>query len=505
MRRLSDFSEWYANAQLSQCDRQRPTCGQCTKSARTCGGYRDAADLVFRDQTQMLHARASQPPKRNEVEKSPSQEPSDTLVPYTADVRLTGLSPNEPMLVRSPKLNAERGLIHFFTNNFVCSGARRGTNLFWVPNNFDDLLKDESASHSIQSVGAMALARLQRSTYYYREAQKYYGLALLSLAESWRHDVATNKEATMIAILFLGFFEVLASDLSTSRQSWMTHLGGLGVFLAQCQKQLQNTSFGARMLLQTRSQVILNAIQTKSPVPAQFQSLSKGMNLSMALHVVQADAADNLMIRLATLQAQCWTSGAASTLLAELIVLDNDIDRFIESGVSSWSVVTQPSGCPPELWWEARHDLYPTPAVAHLASKMRAARILTHDLIHEVGLLLSLPGDQPLVVGVHQITHNTPNLTIRQLVADICATIPIFYRPSYATVGSGGIENRPQLGTTYWLFWPLEIMGSMKTASLELKEWTRQCFERIYETTGIVKAQLAAQKIQERISHTNVA
>jgi hypothetical protein len=157
---------------------------------------------------------------------------------------------------RSPKLDQDRGLIDFFANNFTCSGTVEvRNNLFWIPRDLDSLLlRDDTTRLSFQCTGAMALARLRKSPEYLREAQKRYSAALLSLAEKKLRPRTTKGPPVFMAVLLLSFFEVLASYDYSSRESWHTHLRGLGALFAETQQQ---SLIDPRMFRQTRSQVSL--------------------------------------------------------------------------------------------------------------------------------------------------------------------------------------------------------------------------------------------------------
>ena len=42
----------------------------------------------------------------------------------------------------------------------------------------------------------------------------------------------------------------------------------------------------------------------------------------------------------------------------------------------------------------------------------------------------------------------------------------------------------------------MEVIGSMSTAPKELTQWIVLCLARIYDTTGIVKAQVVADRLK---------
>lgn len=461
---------------------------------------------MFRDQSQSVIAKgiASSSAQTNTTGKTRSHSDSDSPESEIAKHAKPSRSAS-PRVIPSPKLNEDRGLIDFFANNFTCNPSNRGNNLFWIPSNFDDLLKEDCARYSVQSVGAMALARLQRSPYHYREAQKNYSLAVLNLTEFWRQNgEGAVKDAVLYTVLFLSFFEILASYDESSRQSWTTHLGGLGLLLKQRGGEFLSGSLGVRMLLQSRSQVILDALQTKRPVPEQYQSLKVPYQSFMPPQFVPSVDADRLLIRLATLQAQSQVSGPSTALISELVTLDNELFQWTQNLPSAWGFSSQPCDTSSNYWWEARYDVYSMAIMAHVWNKVRAARIVVHDLIQDISSHFSSHVQNDVNFALSYPNNpETPTPKIRHLVSDICATIPIFYRPSSANLGPDSLGDRPVIGTTYWLLWVLEIVGSTREAPVHLKIWIRQTLERIYETTGIVRAQMVAQRLA--LKHGDIA
>lgn len=85
--------------------------------------------------------------------------------------------------------------------------------------------------------------------------------------------------------------------------------------------------------------------------------------------------------------------------------------------------------------------------------------------------------------------------TVWELVKDICATIPTYYRPLRRHVDRSVRGQPPPMGTLYWFLWVLEVVGTMKEATPELTVWIVQCFDWIYECTGLVKARLVANRL----------
>lgn len=456
---------------------------------------------MFVDQSENVVAKArANSSSQSGISKNSVQSQSAELLDGMHVMHTTQFDAKIPAMARSPKLNEERVLTDFFANNFTCGNLmERRTNLFWIPRNFDDFLKDESVRLSVQCTSAMAVARLRGSPEYAHRAQKRYGLALRSVSKKWPQGVEIDNDANYLSVLFLSFFEVLASYDSSSRRAWRMHLGGLGSLFSQSRKQFLSTEFGARMYRQTRSQIILHALQSRTPVLGAFANPTQRDRLFAPLAFKHFDDADMLLIRLANLQADCSVSAPSSSLISDLIILERDIADWTKHVPPSCTFSAQPSNRQSGLWWDARYDVYISGFVAHLWNKVRAARIITHDLTRKM-LLLCTPHDMDNIeYAPYQINHLFPSPKIQEIVTDICATIPPFYRPPCANSRNREENNKPPLGTTFWFLWALEVVGAMAEAPYELTDWIALCFERIYELTGIIKAEFVAKRL--RIGH----
>lgn len=180
-------------------------------------------------------------------------------------------------------------------------------------------------------------------------------------------------------------------------------------------------------------------------------------------------------------------------LLNDLVNLQNELSRWPNDLPPSWLFSKQACKLPFQYWWEARCDVYPTVLVANVWNKYRTARIMLRDLLHEMISHAMFPLPQPADRRL------TPSFEDKQIVTDLCATVPLHYRPTISHAFLRNSEgDRPLLGTTYWLLWVLEVVGSMREAPTELTDGVVQCFERIHELTGIAVAQRVAERLRRR-------
>lgn len=393
--------------------------------------------------------------------------------------------PSETRIARSPKLDEDRGLVDFFTNNYASPD-----NIFIVPEEFEGLLKIDIVRFSTQSVGAMALARLKRDPYYYRKAQERYGTALIALAEMWRLNEGIEQDATLLSVLLLSFYEVLAS-YDTFQHSWLAHIRGLGGILQIRRQRNVNSRFGTIVMVQSESQMIHNALQTWRAVPSEVVDRHRHMLTLISISQRPSADLDALLIRLAKLQATLGSPGTDTSIEEQLSILDQDFSQWMDKLPLSWAFSSQPSPYLTISWWDARHDTYTSRLKAYCWNKARAARLVIREL-RQNQPLCTFSGD---VTAVRESDDQVALSEIRRLIADVCATLPPFYRPLSAAQRQDG-DFQPPLGTIYWLLWPLEVVGSMNGAPYELKAWILACLDRIHEITGVAKVQSVAKRLR---------
>lgn len=468
-----------------QCDQERPICGQCQKSRRECGGYRDSADTMFRNHSQQVLARMYAFPQS--VSGS-SSNTSSTQLPH-------GGSAGAGSMPKSPAVDQDTACIDFFVNQFACGGITDSrSNMFWIPPNFHGMLNNDSLRFSVQCVGAMAMARLKQSPQLVQEAQKKYSQALLSLSDSWR-QVTSNpqKDMAFFVILLLGFFEVLATYGPSARKSWITHLGGINALFKNNEDYYCGSPFGARMFFHARSQMILVALQTKTQVADAFAKPNPRVLRAVPPKLKDFFDADILLIRLADIQARCRSSQCPKILLRDLDGLNS---AFIEWTVllpRFWSHTSHEINRPSGLWWDVKYNTYSSPIIEHTLNKVRAALIIIHDLARDIIWISSFDGQKSYPAEEIRWISDT---NVPQLVIDICSSVPICFRRRSMDPTPRTTTDPPPLGVLYWLLWPLDVVGSMREASPELRLWVIDCFERIHSMTGNIRASTLANKLR---------
>lgn len=236
----------------------KPFCKQCEKSRRTCPGYRDAFDLVFRNETQATERRARRSNLKHKVhaqghgvqfqhkrasssglgegsaggagvirfqhetfqQQTTVLEPVEEVIRYDGAVAWTARSPDGMVSVPDAiPASIEQQAFCYFLSNFVLM-PRQGTVGY-----LDFLVPlynaDQTRSHLSSAFSAVALAALAsrpNSRRLFPTALKQYDVALRSTNKALADPVQQKQDQTLAAVLLLGLFEVRIPDC------WPTNL-----------------------------------------------------------------------------------------------------------------------------------------------------------------------------------------------------------------------------------------------------------------------------------------
>lgn len=211
------------------------------------------------------------------------------------------------------------------------------------------------------------------------------------------------------------------------------------------------------------------------------------------------------------------TSTKPSDIIREALKLDADLVAAVVGTAPTLTYtvihITDLSGKSPKertVWGNSYHA-YNSITASSMWNNYRSARILLREIIIDTLHATSDAGveqDQPFVNECRQMG--------KQLVDDICASVPSYLDPSllYAepsmkpttTCPGNGRRSSPSTGAAMGaggcitLLWPLLIAANSGFAPSEQREWITGCFDRIGRATGIGQASAMAQLLRDQRS-----
>lgn len=147
------------------------------------------------------------------------------------------------------------------------------------------------------------------------------------------------------------------------------------------------------------------------------------------------------------------------------------------------------------IWGEEYHE-YNSLGAAKMWNNYRSARIVIMELIIDIVKERDLLADAQYAFLANQCRQ-----TLKQLVEDICASVPFYFgwclsADEKANGGGRWMEGTGNNGLA--LMWPILVAGNSGIASEEQQEWIAVCLDKIGHSMGINQAFSMARLLRER-------
>lgn len=242
-----------------KCDETKPECGQCTKSRRYCPGYRDAFDVVLRDETRRTRQRALRTAQKTTEQKhwygngilprrvfpcslfsNAQQCPSQQLI--------------TPAITTSVEAQAD---CHFITS-FVLQ-PKTPTGGAFLEYILPLLRSRQSSGPFRDAFNACAIAffnnRSEVRNSFAIDTRTSYAKALESVNGALRDPASQTADATLAAVLLLGLLENITAE-PINKLAWGSHVQGAIEMVKQRGKQQFRTKEGCQLFAAVRMQMV---------------------------------------------------------------------------------------------------------------------------------------------------------------------------------------------------------------------------------------------------------
>ncbi|KAK4455421.1 hypothetical protein QBC34DRAFT_67644 [Podospora aff. communis PSN243] len=270
-----------------KCDEGKPTCQQCAKSKRECGGYRSEFEIVHRDQTKSTVRRMRKALEgQSQTPKQPAATPTTSVffVHEQSQLQTPAPSPQEQTELRSqqyqspsPRPNltipiAQRASC-FFASNFILVSSANTPHGFMehlVPL-LETTLPDSALSYAFNACAFAALGN--------RVSAENVDFAALSLKQHTNALVRTqvalgdpataNTDATLASVLLLSLYESITATKSTGLLAWRSHIdGAVDIVQARGGRMMCNTKTGAHLFNAVRHLLLSRTLSAGVSPPA---------------------------------------------------------------------------------------------------------------------------------------------------------------------------------------------------------------------------------------------
>ncbi|PHH67650.1 hypothetical protein CDD82_1244 [Ophiocordyceps australis] len=495
-----------------KCDETKPTCNQCAKSRRTCPGYKDEFDLVFRNETQATERRARKANRKALAQKQAKRPDVSPISFHSASISPSS-SVETCIIPVSPRICVKEQATCHFISNFVLvprQGGVRGFMEFLIP-----LMKmDHVPPHFWHSFYACALASLNNRVGtghdLEREAVGMYSMALASTYTAVRDPEVSKQDATLASVLLLGLFEnITARNVGTL--AWGTHTeGAIQLTRARGRKQLR-TKLGLAMFIAVRTQMIVHSLST-----SQYPVMGTDWWMNDTVRDQNAADCQRLNIIVGGLRAEANELLTLATRSSEYVEKIMDMIKRCQAhdvACASWSdhlpdyfkwkTVAWEDNVPHGDYKKAdvypgRVDAYQDTWILSVWNMMRCSRLLLASIIVRCAAWLSSPVDY----------RTTPEYaaaarTCVDTITDIIASVPwqlgwlskrqdLLERCSLSSFECGQ-EDAPKGLGGYFLTWPLACIHGQDYLTDSQRTWVQGRLEFIGSRLGVRYAHMLTQ------------
>jgi hypothetical protein len=184
-----------------KCDQRKPSCSRCEKAKAQCPGYRNLADVLFRDDTERIMRRARI--LNGDVDVSQTASLSE---PFLSSRHWSPLTPmSRPLSQPITELAAT----FFFAKYYACDGppGPDGSQL-WLVRAYSELPPSHALRAVIEAAGMAGISNVHHAPSLDTRSKQQYGRAL----EALKHSLSDPREAvadtTLMTVNLFGLFEV---------------------------------------------------------------------------------------------------------------------------------------------------------------------------------------------------------------------------------------------------------------------------------------------------------
>ncbi|KAK5661047.1 hypothetical protein OQA88_12426 [Cercophora sp. LCS_1] len=507
---------------VEMCDEGKPTCKQCAKSKRECGGYRSEFEIVHRDQTKstvrrMRKALETQPTPTasnivfvHERPQLPTPRPSPPRQDQSRD------NNTSPPPVLAPPV-AQRAAC-YFASNFILmplSGAPHGFLEFLVPL-VERASPDSPLSYAFNACAYASLGnRMRADNINFADlALNEHTRALKRTHVALGNPETANTDSTLAAVLLLTMYEGITAVKSSRFLAWRSHIdGAVDIVRARGRAEMCSTKTGSHLFHAVRHQLISRTLSSGVAPPNGADWWLGGDDsdsLLLAAHrfgLKTGEFRAKISPLLAGRPQDLGRVEAVMELTQQVYALDHEIATWLVSMAPEYRFQTlcwyggdtsAPDYSNAEVF-PGRVDVYPDFVTAGAWNLARIARLILASISIRVTAWLCAPVDYKTTAD-----YATSKTICEGTISEIIASVPyhlgwhakrreLFDKyPELSGFACG--ENEPfKALPAYLLIWALTCVKNHDIATDDQRKWVKGRLKYIEEVVGIKYARILGE------------
>ncbi|KAK0732430.1 hypothetical protein B0T21DRAFT_384718 [Apiosordaria backusii] len=234
-----------------KCDQRKPGCTRCHKSGLPCPGYRDLNEVIFRDESSRIIRISHKQGKKQTVSVLPGGNPP--LAPSLSPSATNSL----PASLSSPA--GEVGANFFFAKYVFHQDP------FSMSSGYEDWLATAYRHNdrrcaplraAIEAAGLAGLSNINPSPQLSIQSKQQYRDALTAVKEALSNPSQAADDATLMAVILLGLYEMINFDTWDRYHNWTTHIQGATALLDLRGQEQFTRERGGQLYVQIRPQIV---------------------------------------------------------------------------------------------------------------------------------------------------------------------------------------------------------------------------------------------------------
>ncbi|KAF2012094.1 hypothetical protein BU24DRAFT_269809 [Aaosphaeria arxii CBS 175.79] len=526
-----------------KCDEKRPTCGQCQKSGRTCPGYPDEFDLVFRDENKAMERKArkasgSSTAKTNTDSQQTSPinlSPSSTfeISPGTSPFRFIEASPSEStdfQLITMPShimppdaasfdafmwslehdvppvisLPPDFEAVPFFFKNFVSlpqqADTMRGYLELLVP--LYNKARPSSALHlATNAVALAACCNYPGKEELRKEAISTYGKALRKLNSDLKDPVASKSDESILATLLFSLYETIMSTDDTIT-AWGNHVDGAVALTKMRGPEQLKDPMSHDVFRAVRTMMITSCVQRSKPIetfPGETGWVTNDINDENAANRLTLICMDlpNIRARANALTGTLYDAAQeleARDILEYAQMVDTNLQQWYDTIPTEWQYRTagmeynNPDDVSEMEAWPGPIHVYHDVSLASIVNDYRVCRIFCQRVVMACVTWLSFGGNYLSATQA----YNSATFIIQKMVDEISACVKFHMSYDMQPVAQE-LQLEPNAAEAfggYSLVWPLYVAANAETVPQRQRDWLSGRLYTIGTKFGLNAAQV---------------
>ncbi|KAK7552588.1 hypothetical protein IWX49DRAFT_559987 [Phyllosticta citricarpa] len=483
-----------------RCDEGRPTCQNCQKSGRSCPGFPDEFDLMFRNENAAVVRRVrrqasktrSSPTTTNSRPSSDSPQDGDDekqILPPAqgssvarTDSFENAARPQRLTFASGIKMSIETQATSFFFQNFVIPPQKSTTvDTFLnclVP--YYNSANISSALHlATNAVSLSAFSKDPSRGQTAQEAGRAYGKALRKVGEALQDPASAATDETILSILLFALYESITST-NDSITAWKNHVSGAVTLTKLRGADGFSTVQSRKIFHAVRAMMLSCAIQKCTPL--------EDFSSSTDWHVkdeIPPNRLTHMSMGVANIRAQLkqvldmpdgvQKVNEARKLLQAATEVDTSLQSWLQwlPGVWQPRTVAMVHDLGPDVQqatrWIGPVHVYPDIYAAHVLNDYRVCRITTQSVILAACSAISpnFSDDETAALA------RRGRYITQQLVDDVCAGVPFHLEYDLQQQGSAFAQDREAATALggYLLVWHLFVCANVETIPLLQRTW----------------------------------